>query len=189
VLFVGRFDNTKGADILLDAIYKAAEIIPTIRLIFIGGNNGVMKDGKKMYIDEYIKTHDYPEGLITYLGVQYKDTIARYRKSSHVTIVSSRYETFGNVALEALAYGSPLICSDVGGLPEIVKNKESGLLFINESDVDLSRKITSVLENDKLCKSIADGGYRRVSELYNPISAAKKLVEFFEETIRKHRTL
>jgi glycosyltransferase involved in cell wall biosynthesis len=188
ILFVGRFDNTKGADILLDAILRAFAVIPTIRLIFIGANYSVVRDGKKMQIDEYIKSYNYPNELITYLGVQDKDVIARFRKSSHVTIVSSRYETFGNVVLEAFAYGSPLICSDSGGLPEIVENRKSGLLFRSESDVDLSNKIVSVLEDDQLCRSIADGGYQRVVEFYHPISAAAKLVEFFEETIDKHRT-
>jgi glycosyltransferase involved in cell wall biosynthesis len=183
ILFVGRFDKTKGADVLLEAFFKVSAIYPAAKLFFIGPDIGIIKNGKKYNIEEYLEINNHSNGKVIYLGKQDQDTILKYRKSSHLTVVSSRYETFGNVVLEAFAIGSPLVCSDVGGLPEIVNDEVSGLIFESQNTQDLSNKILSLFRNDQLCKSIAQGGYLRVLDAYSPIVVAKELVEFFDQSV------
>jgi glycosyltransferase involved in cell wall biosynthesis len=189
ILFVGRFDKTKGADILLEAFFRVSAIYSTTKLFFIGPDKGITKNGKTYSIEEYLKKNNRSNAKVMYLGQQDKNTISKYRKNSHLTVVSSRYETFGNVVLEALAIGSPLVCSDAGGLPEIIKDKVSGLIFESQNIEDLSNKILSVLEDDSLCKSIAQGGYVRVLDSYSPIAVAKEMVEFFKQSMALHNDL
>lgn len=187
ILFVGRFDNHKGADILLEAVFKASKVIPDIRLIFIGPDRGLVKNGEKTYLNEHISKNNFQEianKTLVYLGKKDKQIIAEYRVKSHISIVSSRYETFGNVALEAISSGCPVICSDAGALPEIIQHEDSGVLFQNEDSDDLCEKIITLLQDDEICKSISRNGYDRVKVFYSPVEAAKKLADFFEMAIK-----
>ena len=186
ILFVGRFDNHKGADILFDALAKVYQRAPQVRLVFVGPDRGVIKNGVRYDMAAYAKTFlpSLPiDDVVFNAGLQDKKTIAAYRQSSHVTVIASRYETFGNVALEALSVGSPLVCSNAGALPEIVVDNQSGLLFDSENADSLSDRLLSLLEGDELCQSVATGGYQRVVEQFSPIETAGRLVSFFDKAV------
>ena len=182
LLFVGRFDNHKGADILVDSLEKVYSYFPQVKLIFIGPDRGVTKNGIKYNLPDYLEQfhHHWPaKDIILSLGPQDKKTIANYRRESHVTIVPSRYETFGNVALEALSYGCPLVSTDAGALPEIVIDQESGLLFESCNPSSLSEKINTLLGNDTLCERLSAQAHQRVIDHFSSKKIASNLINFF----------
>jgi glycosyltransferase involved in cell wall biosynthesis len=189
ILFVGRFDSHKGADILLSAVEKLYSDFSSVKLIFIGPDRGIFKEGVKYALSDYVKKY-HPalpvESVLVFLGEQDKETISAYRVESHVTVISSRYETFGNVALEALSYGSPLVCSNAGALPEIVVDKKSGLLFESESGDDLADKVKSLFENEVLCEEVARGASERAEKYFSPVETAQELVSFFQLATTAH---
>jgi D-inositol-3-phosphate glycosyltransferase len=73
------------------------------------------------------------EDLVVFLGKKSQDTLPYYYSSADVLIMPSYYESFGMVALEAMACGTPVIASQVGGLPFLVKNGKTGFV-IHEKD-------------------------------------------------------
>jgi len=191
ILFVGRFDNHKGADVLLHAFFRVRKAMPKANLVFIGPDKGLEEDNERINVKQFLKKYGYSLGeggdqCVKFLGQQDKSTIDSLRRTSHITIVASRYETFGNVALEAIACGSPLVCSDSGALPEIIEYNKSGLLFENENYDDLAAKVILLLESPELVKKISNGGLKRVESVYSPYNSGKAIINFFEEVIALH---
>lgn len=114
LLFVGRFDRQKGLDLLLDVFNE--QQLSHIDLYLAG--DSVLKQGE----------HRYPDNAIR-LGWVENSEIDRYMKACDAVIVPSRWEGFGIVAIEALRNGKPVIASNRGALPEIVRHGVNGYVF------------------------------------------------------------
>ncbi|MBN1886915.1 MAG: glycosyltransferase, partial [Thermoflexales bacterium] len=118
VLFVGRIEPLKGVDTLLRAIALCGHACPDwvscLWVAIIGGNPDA-NDNAEM---ERLKTLRQELGIgdvVTFLGAREQDTLQYYYSAADVVVVPSHYESFGMVALEAMACGAPVVASDVGG--------------------------------------------------------------------------
>ncbi len=126
LLFVGRFDRQKGLDLLLDVFNE--QRFPHIDLYLAG--DSVLKQSE----------HRYPDNAIRLGWVEHSE-IDRYMKACDAVIVPSRWEGFGIVAIEALRNGKPVIASNRGALPEIVRHDVNGYVF----DFDRKEQLASIL--------------------------------------------
>ena len=151
LLFVGRLSEVKGFDVLLDAF----EILlknnsSSIKCIVIA--DGDQQSHYKKSVKSRMLTDN-----VTFMGSQNQTRISEWMNQSHLVVIPSRKEGFGLVAIEALACGTPVICSDVGGLKEIVENGKNGFLFPVEQKDKLVKldpvglTITLDLENKSIC--------------------------------------
>ncbi|GHA25433.1 glycosyl transferase [Devosia pacifica] len=120
LLFVGRYDRQKGLDLLLEAMPMLAE--DGFTLTMIGGN----------VIGHSVRPEALPAGVID-RGWQTGEDIQQAMAAADAVIVPSRWEGFGLVAVEAMRAGRPVVCSDVGGLPELVEDGVTGLVARPES--------------------------------------------------------
>ena len=84
---------------------------------------------------------------VTFMGFQNQTRISEWMNQSHLVVIPSRKEGFGLVAIEALACGTPVICSDIGGLKEIVANGKNGFLFPVEQIDELVERIERFIKN------------------------------------------
>ena len=134
LLFVGRFDAPKGIDYLLENFSKCKR--KDIHLSVIGDN--VVGDSEKIPMIDTEK--------ITFCGWIPHDKLDGYYKSCDAVIMPSRWEAFGLVGVEAMKYGKPIIVSNRGALPELVKVGENGYIF----DFDHPESLIQIL--DKLDK-------------------------------------
>ena len=134
LLFVGRFDPQKGIDYLLEEFSKCRR--NDLRLTVIGDN---VIGG----------THIEKENsdTVTFLGWVPHEKLASYYSQCDAVVMPSRWEAFGLVAIEAMKYSKPVIVSNKGALPEIIKDGENGLIF----NFDDPQSLQSVL--DKLSKN------------------------------------
>ncbi|WP_085085267.1 glycosyltransferase [Azospirillum oryzae] len=114
VLYVGRFDNAKGTDLLFSAMERL-EHAP-VRLIAIGAAD-----------DPRWTPPTLPN--VTLTGWLNAEQIRSYLANADVVVVPSRWEAFGLSAAEAMSYGCPVLARAVGGLPELVIDGKTGLLF------------------------------------------------------------
>jgi len=189
VLFVGRFDRLKGGDIVLGAFARLAREIPEARLVFVGPDRGFRDDaGKTWSFDDYLRAH-LPGDLaarVQMLGEQPSSAIAELRRSSFVTMVASRFETFSMTAVEALSHGSPLLAPAVAALVEIVEHGRNGLLFEGGNEESAARQLLSLFRDPALARRLAAAGAEDAVRRYAPEVVARQMVSFYEVVRARH---
>jgi len=155
ILFVGRIEPLKGIDTLLKAIAilraGCPADAPCLYLPIIGGDpddpaheNAEMERLKRMRVELGI------EDVVTFLGAKDQDTLHYYYSAAEVVVVPSHYESFGMVALEAMACGTPVIASQVGGLAFLVQDGETGFHVEDQNAPALAGKLSLILDNPTL---------------------------------------
>lgn len=170
VLFVGRIQRLKGIDLLL----KAFAILldgwhggPNPVLTIVGG---VQTTGASD--PETLERHRLDE-LARSLGiashVRFQDAVAHEELPYHysaadVVVVPSTYESFGLVALEAMASGTPVIASQVGGLKFTVRDGETGLLVPRRTPEAFAQALADILGNDGMRSEMAAAAVRAAGE-------------------------
>jgi D-inositol-3-phosphate glycosyltransferase len=153
VLFVGRIERLKGIDTLIRAIALLAHECPTwvekMCVAIIGGdptnNENAEMERLKVMCDQLQLHH-----LVTFLGARDQDQLQHYYNAADFVIMPSRYESFGMVALEAMACGRPVIASEVGGLAYLVRDGETGFHVAEGDHIDLAKAIARLLQDDSL---------------------------------------
>ena len=189
VLFVGRFDEHKGGDIIIDAFYILSQKNKHARLIFAGPDRGVRIKGTMMSINEYIDQRIPDEEVkkrIVYLGQVAGDKVSQLRKQSHVTVMASRWENFANTVLESLAMGCPTVATNSGGTPEIVTDGITGILAEANNPEDIAVNLSRVLEDVVLAKKLARNSSVDMENRFDKEVLAKKTAEFYESIIAKN---
>lgn len=133
LLFVGRLDRQKGLDLFLDVYDKMK--LENMHLYVIG--TSVLDD-------------NLPKSTkhVTYLGWVDNKNIDAYYQACDVVIMPSRWEGFGLVAVEAMRNLKPVIASNVGALPELIKNNINGYVFDIKDDKILKKILLSINKND-----------------------------------------
>lgn len=130
-VFVGRFDHQKGLDILIQVMQELSRE---------GKLEGHLKLVGEPVHGEPFQVPPELEGRVTLCGWMERGQLGKIIEESEVVIVPSRWEGFGLVALEAMSCGTAVLASRVGGLPEIVKEGESGKL-VPVQDVQALKKV------------------------------------------------
>jgi glycosyltransferase involved in cell wall biosynthesis len=166
-LFVGRLEKGKAPDLLVEAYRNSREELPPLEIV---GEGGMLQELRERSQDlEKVTVHGYVEDEEKFQQL-YQDSLA-------VVIPSRWRENNPLVALEAKAYGSPLIVSDKGGLPELVEEEETGFVFRNEDVEDLNEKISQDVDWEELGEN-SRGDYE---ENYTPDEHAEKIIEVYRE--------
>ncbi|MCC6013102.1 MAG: glycosyltransferase family 4 protein [Candidatus Verstraetearchaeota archaeon] len=173
VLFVGRLVYEKGPHLLVEAanILKRNDI----KFLFIG--EGTMKPyllelGKKLGISE----------KLYFLGHVPDDVLYAIYKMASVAVFPSLYEPFGIVALEAMALGTPVIVSAVGGLNEIVINEYNGIKVTPGSAYELAKAIEKIIDNPSLSKRLIENAKNFVKN-FTWEKAAEETIKLYEEVM------
>ena len=172
VLFVGRIEKQKG----LMTLVKALENTP-YDLKIIGFSN----DGYETTLKEYLKDKQHH---IEFLGHKNFDEIVPYLKTCLCTVVPSEwYDNFPNVILESFAYKKAVIATDIGSLPELIKNGETGLTFKYADIGDLKKKIKSMFDSPNKAASMGVNGYKTLVKEYSPQVHYVQLMNLFKNVI------
>ena len=157
VLFVGRIQPIKGIDTLIRAIALVLERRPALRnrigLSLVGGADDAAPDSEMMRLKALREELGIGD-LVTFLGSRDQDTLVDYYTAASVAVVPSFYESFGMVALEAMACGTPVIASDVGGLSLNIADGFNGYLVASGDVEELAYKITLLLTRDELRRQL-----------------------------------
>ena len=187
ILFVGRFDRHKGGDLIIDALAKLRSVRPGCRLTFVGPDDGVISpDGRRTHLREYVDRRlpgAFQGGVVEWLTHQPPERLADLRRRAMITVVCSRYETFGMTAVEAMSRGCPVVAAQAGGLAEIIRDGENGLLCTPGSADDLAEKVLALLRNPDLAARLGAQAAVDAETRYCPDTIAMQTLAFYRRVI------
>lgn len=160
LLFVGRIEPLKGLTTLLEALAlmqrEGMMERHHICLSVIGGDP--VEEASDLSTEMgrlQALRQDYGlEGLVTFLGKRSQDTLPYYYSAAAVVVVPSHYESFGMVALEAMACGRPVVASQVGGLAYLVQDGVTGFHVPEGEPQALAEKLSVLLTDTDLRKKM-----------------------------------
>ena len=150
VVFVGRIQPLKGPDVAIQALADLQRRgHPDARLIIIGGASG--QGGG----DETQRAHDLVDELdlhddVLFVPPQPHHVLSSYYRAADIVVVPSRSESFGLVALEAAACGTPVVASAVGGLLSLVDDRRTGRLIPGRNPSDYGAAMAEILDDPEL---------------------------------------
>ena len=150
VLFVGRIEPLKGLDTLVKAISWRRTFKPgQVTLAIIGGDPDASPQEMSAEMARIQKLCDdlCMGRMVVFLGKRAQDTLPYYYSAADVLVMPSHYESFGMVALEAMACGTPVIASQVGGLAFLVKDGETGYHVPDQDPEALCEKLLDILSD------------------------------------------
>ncbi|MGO3354922.1 MAG: glycosyltransferase family 4 protein [Halomonas sp.] len=160
-------DRHKGQRVLLQAAQKLEHHAPDIQFIFLG-------DGEDA---DALKAESAQLGNVSWMG--FKNNIADYLAGLDVFAFPSRNEGLGSVLLDAMQLGVPVIATNVGGIPDIVHDKQTGLL-IPPNDADaLASGIMRLREKASLRQQLAHGATERLNH-YSPQAMAESYWHLYQ---------
>jgi D-inositol-3-phosphate glycosyltransferase len=185
VLYVGRFDPRKGIETLVRAFSRLspADSNGKLRLLIVGGSDPNMEDGKERQRIEALVSELGIEASVNFVGLVGHDRLPLYYTAADVCVVPSHYEPFGLVAIEAMACGTPIVASDVGGLKFTVIDRETGLLVPACDEVAFADAISRILSDDIWVQKLRKNATRRVRDNFSWSGVAVQLSDLYRRSL------
>jgi D-inositol-3-phosphate glycosyltransferase len=190
VLFVGRIDPIKGIDTLVDAaaiVVSDVTHAPPPTFLIVGGDLdetgapvGPLAAVRDAIAERGIARH------VRLVGSQPQDRLPLYYAAADVVAVPSRYESFGLVAVEALACGIPVVASRAGGLRFTIDEGIAGFLVKPQSPEALASGIATILGDDSLRAAMAAAARPSVTR-YDWTNVARQVRHVYERLASGHR--
>lgn len=171
VLFVGRLEAYKGVATLIEAM----RALPDAALRIVG-------DGPDRQ-----RLMGMARGMrnVTFVGFLQGEALwEEYAGARMLVVPSVWYEPFGVVALEAMARGVPVIVSDRGGLPEIVEDGASGVVFAAQDAKDLAVKILRLAEDRPYAGTLGKAGLARAREVGDPVAHRDAVLRVYRSVLK-----
>lgn len=186
VLYVGRFDPRKGIETLVRAVreskfYESKQL----QLIIGGGCTPGNSDAKE---------RDRIAGIVNELGMDQctslpgclsREILPSYYAAADVCVVPSHYEPFGLVAIEAMACGTPVVASDVGGLQFTVVNEETGLLVPPQNVPAFNHAIDQILSHPQWQQELGKAAKKRVIDKFSWHGVASQLDKLYTQLLQQ----
>jgi D-inositol-3-phosphate glycosyltransferase len=141
ILFVGRIDPLKGIDKLIKAI-PYLQNIQGLRLVIIGGGEHSQREIEQL---QELSCDLHIQDFVTFPGLIKHEQLPYFYSAADACIVPSYYESFGMVALESLACGTPVIATNVGNLKSVIRQGETGYVITDNAPHHLADKIALLL--------------------------------------------
>lgn len=190
LLFVGRIEPLKGVDILIQAMacLCTTDLTRPFHLAIIGGDVGVEDMSEEMKRLQKLSDDLCMGGMVVFLGKRGQDTLPYYYSAAEVVVMPSLYESFGMVALEAMACGVPVVASEVGGLGYLVQDGVTGYTIPDSDPKALCDKLTVLLGNEELRAGMG----RRASEYAREYAwerIAGQVADLYQEVLSKVRSV
>jgi D-inositol-3-phosphate glycosyltransferase len=187
VLFVGRIEPLKGVDTLIHAMAnpKFRELHQPVHLAIIGGEPEALSENMS---EEMVRLQALCDDLcmgnmVVFLGKRGQDTLPYYYSAAEVLVMPSLYESFGMVALEAMACATPVIASEVGGLGYLVKDGVTGYTIPDSDPNALSDRLSTLLMDSQLRKTMGLGAAQYALD-YAWEKIATQIIDVYQEVMK-----
>lgn len=186
LVYAGRLEKTKGISTLLEAFHKMKKESPELeaKLVLAGGDKEEIDPITLLPTDPSLREKVKGiEEYIEFIGPQSQHNLSELFSKATSVIVPSYYESFGMVAAEAQACGTPVIASGVGGLKDVVSHGKTGLQVPPKDSTQLANAMKKILKNNLLAKRLGKEAAERASRIFNWSSIAKEIDKTYEDLL------
>ena len=135
-------------------------------------------------VEEYVKEKNLSKSIF-FLG--FVDDVSDVFKHVSLLLMTSKKEGLGSAILEAFYHRVPVVATSVGGIPEIVKHKETGMLASAANFKEAARHVETVLAQPLLGSELAENGYRLVNELFLSSRMAEETLAVYKKVMAHER--
>jgi len=181
LLYVGWIQKRKGLKVLLQALTRIKKVIPTVKLYVIGPDVLWEKDYRQQ-IDRFIQENHLSENIF-WLGPQTNEVVRQYITRSSVVVVPEQWENMSPVIVGEAMFGCrPVIGSNIGGIPDFVRDNQTGLLFNPFSEKELAEKIIYLLKYKDIAKTFG----KKARELAEEIFSETRIIAEYKNLYKRY---
>ncbi|MFN3527797.1 MAG: glycosyltransferase family 4 protein [Candidatus Altarchaeaceae archaeon] len=175
ILYAGGFWKHKGGLTLIEAFKKIKN--ENIRLHIFGGGE---------YEKEFKKLAENDNRIIFYGSIPNEKMIEFYKIADVTVVPSICFEAFGRVIIESFARGTPVIGSNIGGIPEVIKEGHNGFLFEPGNVEQLKQILENIIENPEQLKELSKNAFESAKQ-YSMDKYIEKLLDIYKEAIELNK--
>ncbi len=193
ILFIGRLEKRKGVHILIKAVPFILKEIPNAQILIIGRDTFLNHEASLFHGSENISfksmlLRNIPEfclNNVKFLGYVEPEELNAYLKACDIFAAPSLYESAGFIYLEAMSYAKPVIGCRVGGVPEIVKDQETGFLVPPEDPVSLAKASVRLLNDHNLKKEMGLAARKHVERNFTREIMAENTLAAYRKVLNR----
>ena len=190
ILFTGRIEPLKGVDTLLKAIALiqrlSPETIENVSVAIIGGDPSSEDPDDEMTRLQELRRDLGVMEVVTFLGAKDQDDLPEYYAAAEMVVMPSHYESFGMVALEAMAMGTPVVASEVGGLAFLIKDAHNGFLVPSRDPEALAERIYTLL-TDADCQQDLGRNAHAMAKRYDWSIIVRRMMDVYREVLTERQ--
>lgn len=189
LLFVGRIEPLKGVDTAIEALAliqdEQPQLLEQVKFMIIGGNTDDPTDTEMNYLQDLVNRFSLGH-VIEFVGAKDQTQLPVYYAAATAVVMPSDYESFGMVALEAMASGTPVIATEVGGLAFLIEDGVSGFLVPVRDPEALAHRMATLLYNPEQLQQMRVAASDQAQQ-YAWSTIADKLLEMFSQMRARQR--
>ena len=167
-MFAARNDPVKGGDILLNAVDIVLSTIPSTEFQLFGY---IPSQGQRI-----------PQNVKIFPFVA-KEELRRYYQEADLCVVPSLWDNSPNTVYEAMAAGKAVVASNVGGIPELIIDGETGILVEPSDPVELAEAIIEMLNNPDRCIEMGRCGRKRIVDIAELSANVEKRLQIYQSLL------
>lgn len=179
--FVGRVRKRKGVMIFVNAAIELLKKYKKIHFFIVGddkgSSDGCLEEAKELVKKKGMQTKFTFTGLV-------KDAPSLMRSMDVIVVPSIVLEAFGRVIIEGMAAKKAVIATNVGGIPEIIEHKKTGLLVHKNDSIDLAQAMEILIKNPILRKKLGINGRKHVEKNFDSNMLIRNIEQTFEKCIK-----
>ena len=178
---VARVDRQKDYETLAKAAARVVKATPDVRFLIVGGYS-VEEIQRRHFgqVKQWLAENGVAEHFIF---TDFRSDVPRLLGAMDIVVLSTHYEGLPLVLLEAMARGKPVIATDVDGVPELVTDNETGLLFPHQDDARLAAHILSLIHDPSRAANLGESGRSFVKQNFNDEQFRRGVVGLYESVL------
>lgn len=182
ILYVGRLEKRKGIETLFRSIPKVLREMPEARFTIVGKDTDLAPGGgsyKKYLLKHTDKKY---RKSITFTDFVSSDQLQEYYRNCDIFVAPSLYESFGQIYIEAMAWGKPVIGCRAGGIPEVIEEGKTGFVITPEDADELAGRIVE-LRDSKLREQMGTRGREAVENVFSIRNMVTQTYDIYKKLV------
>ncbi|MBX9689494.1 MAG: glycosyltransferase family 4 protein [Candidatus Obscuribacterales bacterium] len=189
ILFVGRLEERKGIQYLVQAIPAVLKQCPDTRFVIIGDDTINAAGGQRSVLADLKNTlkDNGAENAVTFINRVPLSDLPKYYRSADISVVPSLYDNSPYTCLEAMSCGRAVIGTSAGGTREYIEDDFSGVIVPPRDPAALADAIVNLLKDEAYRRRISENARKRVLEKFQRKKIAADTVELYHLAIERHK--